>query len=416
MCERRTLGVGLMLALLWGCGGSDDPKNGPGKTDADGDASQDAGLDAAADASLDAAGDAPVDSGPTSLPRLGVYTVNVDGTDLKLLVDTGTEQLTHVRLGPSGWFTATRYTDDSDKNGLSMEGEDPHYGKTEVVVFQMSSPKAVTVIAGGTPAKLCANSSWTADGKLLYLHQDDPVIADRSRFKRATFSTIPTVASTAIVDVPPEVHPVDPHQWGPSDSTGMIVFPGIFAHPQGFMRPIWRMPASGTNSLAALQLVGCPICPANSGCCAFSTPDSPGTNDPTIHPLGTEVAWMQQHPELSFQVGPATIYPYRQFKAKSGGSVVDLSQPNTPTTTIQSYVQWRPDGGELVYWEIQPNLTTGVVKQPLFRMAPDGTARKQIPLPAELCTSHPSYLDQDTIVFSGWRCGGALCNCHSGDL
>jgi hypothetical protein len=74
-------------------------------------------------------------------------------------------------------------------------------------------------------------------------------------------------------------------------------------------------------------------------------------------------------------------------------------------------MMWRADSQELVYGESRLDTSSGAVKKVLFRMASDGTARKQIPLPANLCAAHPSYLTQDTIVFTGWRCGGAECSC-----
>lgn len=178
------------------------------------------------------------------------------------------------------------------------------------------------------------------------------------------------------------------------------------------MRPVWQMPASGAKTMADVQLVGCPICPKDAGCCAFPTlAEVIGTNDPTWHPQGTSVLWMQQHPDVNFPFGAAKVYPYRQFSGAVGAQQVDLTQAGTPITTVQSYAQWRPDGNEVVYWEIQIDLTKGITKQPLYRMKPDGTGRTAIPLPADLCTSHPSYLDPDTIIFSGWRCGGTPCSC-----
>lgn len=359
----------------------------------------------------------PSDAG---LPRLGVFTVSVDGTNLELLVDTGDKQLSHVRKGPGDWLTATRYNDDVDGNGLAMEAEGggaPYYGRTEIVVFRRTDPASVTTIAGGTPGKLCANSSFTQDGKLLYLQQDDPVVAFRARFKRATFTSLPDVGSTEVVNVPDELLPVDPYQWNTSDAAGVIVFPATYQHAAGWMRPLWSMPAAGTQSMTEVNVVGCPLCPANSGCCAFATLDEVvGTNDPIIDPQGFRVAWMQQHPDVSLSIGGSQVFPYRQSMAELGKPQVDLSPPDTPTSTIQSYMQFRPDGDELVYWEIQIDLANVVVKQPLFRMAPDGSGRVPIPLPIDLCASHPSYLDQDTIIFTGWRCGGTPCSCAVDEL
>ena len=354
------------------------------------------------------------------IPRLGVYTVNVDGTGLSLVTDPGTRQLSHVRPGPDGWITATRYAEDVDGNGLAMEGEggmSPHYGKTEVVVFHLDAPQDVTIIAGGVDGRLCANSSWTADGKLLFLHQDDPDHEIRGRFKRATFSTIPVVDTIEILEVPTELFPVDPCQWGPSDQTGVIVFSGLFQHPNGFMRPVWQMPASGTSDIAEVEAVGCPLCAEDGGCCAFDTvAETFGTNDPTISPNGHTIIWMHQHPQVSANVGSITIHPYRQHARTLGEEQRDLTPIDIDPLFTQSYVQWRADGEEVVYWAAELDMDAGAVKNPLYRMAPDGSNRQPIPLPEDLCSNHPAYLNHDTIIFSGWRCGGPNCSCATDQL
>ena len=40
-----------------------------------------------------------------------------------------------------------------------------------------------------------------------------------------------------------------------------------------------------------------------------------------------------------------------------------------------------------------------------------GSNRRQIPLPAELCPQHPSYLSETEIIFNAWRCSTSECNC-----
>lgn len=371
---------------------------------------------------LSACGDpAGTGAGPTdpgTLPRLGVYAVGVDGSSFRLLLDPGTRDLTHVRKQPGGdWLTATRYNVDPDRNGLSMEIESGHpnnYAGAEIVVFPMSQPNAITKVAGAVPGKLCANSSWTADGKLLFIQQDHPTNPDWTRFKRASFSALPTVAQIDPVPAPPELLlPVDPHQVGPSDGTGSIVFAALFQHPSGWMRPVWRMPAAGATSLAGASFVGCPICPANNGCCAWPTfPEVLGANDPQLNHAGTDVIWMQQHPNVS--AGSPRLYPYRQQKKPASGPQVDLTAPGVAPLTSQTFAVWREDDREVVYWAIELEGTK--VRQNLYRMNPDGTERRRIPIPAQLCASHPNYISATEIVFSGWRCAGTECTCDVGKL
>jgi hypothetical protein len=188
----------------------------------------DRGADQAAPADL-----ASTDGG-SNLPRLGLFTVRVDGTQLTMLVDTGIQQLTHIRVGPSDWLTATRYTVDVDQNGLAMESEGgarPHYAGTQVVVFRQTNPSDVTVISGGVTGKLCANSSWTQDGKLLYRQQDDPQKPTLVRIKRASFLGIPVKSQTEVLQLPSEVTPLAPMQWGRAQGAARSSLPARPAMP-----------------------------------------------------------------------------------------------------------------------------------------------------------------------------------------
>jgi hypothetical protein len=105
-----------------------------------------------------------------------------------------------------------------------MELENPYgayYFAAQIVLFRESDPTNVTVIAGGEAGKLCANASWTDDGALIYVHQDDPSDATATRLKRAHFVSLPTVSTIDAIPLPAEfVLPSDPHQVGASDSTG----------------------------------------------------------------------------------------------------------------------------------------------------------------------------------------------------
>ena len=362
--------------------------------------------------------DAALPDAMQSLPPLGVYIVNVDGTGLTLLTDSGIRQLTHVRVQRSSdWMTATRYNQDFDGNGLAMELEAGapgglNYAGAQIIVFRRSAPRVITEITPSVPGKIIANSSWTSDGRLIFLQQDHPSDPNLTRIKRATFTSMPSTFQIDAVTLPAElVLPVDPHQSGASDASGSLVFPALFHHPNGWMGPVWKIPASGTTDLSQVRLVGCPICPFQGGCCAFPTVGEVlGTNDPRLNHAGTEVMWMQRHPDVSFNLGSLQGYPMRPHKlVLSGTTPVDLTPPGVAATTSVSFGEWRPDDGEVVYWQIQIEGTA--LKQRLFRMAPDGTNRQAIPLPEQLCPQHPSYLSATEIVFSAFRCFGTECTC-----
>lgn len=338
---------------------------------------------------------------------LGVYTIGVDGGGLTLLIDAGTREISHMRLGPGGWIAATRYGQDPDGNGLSMENEDgfgAYYGGTEIIVFQRSAPYAQTVITGSPAGGIAANASWTADDKLLYLVNAPDAGVVNVHLERASFGSIPNVTSTAVVPVPaPLLVPVDPHQHGPSDGTGFITFTAMIEYQAKWMRPLWRMPATGTAVFAQASLVGCPICPAQGGCCGFgNVADVLGTNDSRISHSGGDVLWMQQHPNITATVGPITVSPFRQVRRPlDGGAQVDLIPAGTDPLTSHAYGEWRADDREIVYWSIE--VQAGVGRNFLWVMKPDGSDRRPIPLPPGMCPQHPSYLSDTEIIFDAWR-------------
>lgn len=182
------------------------------------------------------------------------------------------------------------------------------------------------------------------------------------------------------------------------------------------MRPVWRMPASGDASFATTSLVGCPICPEQvpAGCCGWSNlSEVLGTNDPRFDHAGTRVIWMQQHPDVTATFGDTPLNPWRQvMRELAAPSQHDVPASGLAATSSVTFGQWRDDDEELVYWAIEAE---GVAaKYRLYRMQPDGAGRTQVPLPLELCPSHPSYFADDEIIFTAWRCTDVYCSCDPG--
>ena len=415
---RKHGGVVVGLALLSACSTTSSVRDGGSREDG---GPHDDFLDGGTGESsaLDAGDGAPLADAGRGFPRLGVYSMNVDGTGLKLLVDAGAREFSHVRRLPATrWLTATRYGQDPDHNGLSMENESgfgAFYSGTQVVVFPLDDPSAQVVLAGTPSGGLAANPSWTDDGKLLHLVIDGDAGPLGAHFNRLTFGAIPAVSSTETLVVPAELTiPVDPHQHGPSDASGFIVFTALFKLSSKWMAPVWKMPATGTASLSAVSLVGCPICPSQGGCCGWTNlGDVLGTNDARVSHSGSDVLWMQQHPDVSFSFpgpsGPISVYPQRQaMRSLNASAQVDLPAAGVANTTLLSYGEWRADDQELVYWSVD---LQAVTKQHLNLMNRDGTNRRRIPLPGELCPLHPSYLSATEIVFNAWRCSVPDCTC-----
>lgn len=382
----------------------------------------DAGSDVADASAADAATTDGASGGDAGLPVLGVYTVDVDGGGLTLLVDAGTRELSHVRVSPDGgWLTATRYAKDPDSNGLAMENENgigAYYEGTEVVTFPLASPYSTTVITGTPTGGLACNPSWTDDGKVIYLAQaPSDAGTTKVHLERATFGTVPSVASIATVPVPAELLvPVDPHQHGPSDATGFITFTAVFQAAGKWYRPVFKMPATGTTLLGQSPAFGCPVCPLQGGCCGFAQlADVLGTNDSRVSHSGGDVLWMQQHPDKPAVVGPVTFYPFHQAKRPTDGGVqVDLIPNGASSLTTFSYGEWRGDDQEIAYWTIE--IDGAALRHHLWVMNPDGTNRRMIPLPAGLCPIHPSYLGGTRIVFNAWRGAASDGSCDVGKI
>ncbi len=390
------LGVLIAGAAMWACSTSDHASD----TDS---SLPDATMDTAVDS-------APVDAAPVvdgGTPRLGLYTVKTDGTGLRLVLDTGTREISHARLSANGWLVGTRYGKDPDGNGLAMENEaniGAYYEGTQIVVFKLSAPSAQTIIAGSTVAGLAANPSWTDDGKVIFLSAEPDAGVLGTHIARASFSVVPTVSSITTVLVPSQlVIPVDPHQQGSSDATGTVSFSAAIDLAGKWQRPVWSMPASGTTSMPAVAFVGCPLCQSQKGCCAWTNfGDVLGTNDSRFSHAGTDIMWMQQHPDVSVPVGNVMLYPFRQVvRPLDGGPQMDLVAPATAATTTLSYGEWRADDQEIVYWSIE--VEGSVLRQFLWAMSRDGSGRRTIPLPANLCPLHPSYVSASEIVFNAWR-------------
>jgi hypothetical protein len=351
-------------------------------------------------------------------PALGVYRVQTDGSGLRLLVDAGTRELSHVRRqAGSDWLAAVRYNGDPDGNGLAMENEEgfgAYYLGTEIVVFPLTAPTSVHVVAGSAAGGMAANASWTDDGKLVFVRQPSGGDAASIHIARATFTAVPQVASVDPIPLPAQLlAPVDPHQRGRSDATGKLVVSATFQLAPGnlWMRPLWQLPASGDPTFAATSVVGCPICQAQGGCCGWTdVADVLGTNDARIDHAGARVMWMQQSPNVPATVGGLTFYPYRQvMRTLAEPGQVELTPPGTAETTSLTFGEWRADDAELVYWAIE--LDGAVIRNNLYVMRPDGSARTRIPLPRELCPLHPTYLSPAEIVFNAWRCVGPQCSC-----
>lgn len=357
----------------------------------------------------------------SGLPALGLYSLKIDGGIPTLLLDTGTSELSHPRrLNGTEWVVATRYARDPDGNGLAMEDEDgfgAYYDGTQIIAFALNAPGTSYVLAGTPTAGVAANPSWTEDGRVLYLHADPGGAGTELRRLSLSLTPSPKVEDTQTLSLPEGVvFPVDPHQTGPSDAAGRITFSALVyvttGTQPGWAGPVLMIPASGTASANQLHLIGCPICPAQGGCCTFPQKASVlGTNDSRISHSAGEVTWMQRHPAISVDLGGVTLNPFRQVKAPlDGGPQVDLVQSGIHPMTLHAYPEWSPDDSTLAYWTIE--FTTGVPRYHLELMSPDGRNRRRLPLLPDLCPQHPAFLDGETTIFNARRAkAGANSSC-----
>jgi len=299
--------------------------------------------------------------------RYGLYSARLDGSDWHAIVTSPDQQMTHPRVSPDGkWLTFTRY----HRKVHGAAREENGYRETSIELVRLDGTAARTVVA---PARgvIAANSSFTPDGRgLVYLSTDAP---DR----RPQLHVI-DLASGRVSRLPtrPNLLVADPHWVG-----------DLVAHTrvgQG-VDQIWGMHPDGSGAGALSQP------PASTD--RRGSRHNPGDYDPRIAPDATRVAFMRHFGAEEWHV---------LVLDRASGTTRDLSAPGV----TESLPDWSGDGQLLIFTVIDRVRPQRIG---LHVMSPDGSGRRQLPLPRGYVYFHSSFVPGDgsgpdaRIVFAATR-------------
>ena len=295
---------------------------------------------------------APAARGSPAPDKFGIYTANLDGTNMKRIISDPWREMTHNRVSPDHrWITFSRYNNRS-RDGLATE-EGGGYENTEVMIARIDGSEVRSVVPP-RPGFAAVNSYWTPDGKgLVYLVLTDKKTTE-VRFLR--FDAKMEVESTSTLKLPANFLPVDPHQVG-----DVVVFPAVDLETK--TRGLWLAQAGG-DSLRRITLLkdpksGKPVVDAKAG-----------ENDPKLSPDGAKVAFMRYVPGRglwhTFVIDLAT----GEEKDLSAGFIKDSKWE------MEGIPEWSSDGKLLVVWHT--DLRTN--ERDFYTMRPDGGGRRKVPL------------------------------------
>jgi Tol biopolymer transport system component len=288
----------------------------------------------------------------TQDPNLfGIYTATLGGANVRRIVASASQEMTHPRVSPDlSWVAFTRY---NDRGWDGTATEDKGYGNTEIAICRIDGSAMETVVPGRRGA-VNSNPTWVDDGaSLIWVTTDTPdqipqiwKIELRTRHR----SRVPTPAGVAASD---------PDQVG-----NTLVFP---VKKAGAFDTIYSMNADGTD----VKQISRPSFSDEVERGKFNL----GDYDPKLSPDGTRVAFMRLF----------GVQGWRIFVANTmTGEEHDLSGSDV----IDGLPEWSSDGERLLFRHV--NLSkmneTGV-----YSMKPDGSERRMAPLPRGFLHNHPRF-------------------------
>lgn len=281
----------------------------------------------------------------------GIYTANLDGTNMKRIVSDSWRELTHNRVSPDHkWITFTRYNN-RQKNGLATE-EGGGYDNTEVLIARIDGSEVRSVVPPHKGA-IAANSYWTPDGKgLIYLAFDEKT---RPEIKFVYFNEEMRVEKTRTLPLPDNLFPSDPSQVG-----NKVVFPA--KELKTGLLGTWLVNLDGSD-LRQVTVLKDPVTqkPIKS--------KEAMEVDPKLSPDGSKVAFMRLVPHR---------FLWHTFVADTdSGKEKDLSNSFCGKWDMDGVPEWSSDGKLLIVWH--PNLLTN--ESIFYTMQPDGSARHKVALP-----------------------------------
>ena len=311
-------------------------------------------------------------NGMFNADQFGIYTSNLNGKNLKLVIADPYREMNHVRVSPDKQFiTFTRFNNRKIISGFAEEEDG--YTDTEIMIAAIDGTGLKSLTPTGNNL-INVNSYWTPDGKsILYMSNDNP---DKTKiqFKRIDLATRKVVTMSP-ADLP---WVSDPHQVG-----NHIVFPA--ARDVKEVRSIWLMKV---GSQKADQITH----PVISVKGPLKDP-LPGDSDPKLSPDGTEVAFTRHFGNGNFHNIVLNL---------ATGKEKDLSV----AVTVDVMPEWSSDGRLLTFWHVNLKKIKDIG---IYTIKPDGSGRTKIPLPYGYFFRMPAFFPGEgsgsdaRVIFSGKR-------------
>ncbi|MBW2046205.1 MAG: hypothetical protein JRI96_15205 [Deltaproteobacteria bacterium] len=319
----------------------------------------------------------------------GIYTANLNGDNLKPLITSSWQQMTHARVSPDKqWITFTRYNNPG-KDLFATENEENYYQKgqqyhgTEVMIMRVDGSQVKTLIPH-LKDRVAANSNWTPDGKgIIYVSNQEH--KDKPQINHVILNDDMGIDSIYKIPIPDHIIPTDPHWVG-----DWIVFTGIDTEDGAGgipRRGIWRIRYNGED----LELLA-------------ATPPFPymQDNDPKLSPDGSQVAFMRKMAEGIWHTLVVDVET-KQLKDLSLGHI-----PQDAKVALEAVPSWSGDG-ELLIFDRIILYNSGEWLNEIYTMRPDGSGRRKLPFSRKYTYFHPSFFpgegsgDDVRIIFSTRR-------------
>ncbi len=303
----------------------------------------------------------------------GIYSSTITGKNFKCIITDPYRELNHVRVSPDRrMITFTRFNKKKLFSGLAEEKNG--YTDTEIMIANIDGT-GIKSLTGHSKFIVNVNSYWTPDGKgLIYMSNDNP---DKKTL-RIKYIDLKT---HKITNITPAYLP-----WvsDPQMVKDKLVFPASRSADKSAVRSIWIM---NLKKKEARQLTR----PDRIRLGKKRGLPPAGDSDPKLSPDGKKVAFTRHMGDGSFHTIVMDLTTGRER---------DLSEPGA----IDVMPEWSSDGRLLTYWHVDmKNLS----KIGIYVIRPDGSGRRQVPLPKGYHFKMPSFFPGDgsgpnaRIIFSG---------------
>jgi WD40-like Beta Propeller Repeat len=288
--------------------------------------------------------------------KFSIFTSTLSGGRRTLIFSDPKREVNHARVSPDGSRVVfTRYnTFNRDGEALETGG----YRDTETIICQIDGSGCEVAI---TPRKgfAAANAYWTPDGKKLLFVSDDmanghPAIKS---FDLATREIAPFYA-------PSDIAPADPHQTG-----GAMV---VVGRPRNDLH---------LNHLYIVDLASKTRRQISTTRLRNPKKLEPpvGYHDPKLSPDGKSVAVMRQSEEGLWSIAVVDV---------ATGAERNL----TPAGTGDAVPEWSSDGKLIIFWSVD---FRNLKEANLVTARPDGSERKDVPLPTGRFYTMPAFFPGD---------------------